>query len=73
MLSGVATVKLPIEHLFDQVEWEVLPLMGGTDVPVATHRGVLHLGALELVVYQLSDGRRVISEESLRPLIGGLD
>lgn len=64
----------PIQRLLDKVEWEELPPPDGSDppgIPIATHQGVLKIGDIEFIVYQLDDGQRVIAEESLKPLLDG--
>ena len=62
-----------IAGLLDGVEWERLsspPDGAPTDLPVATHSGVLQIGDVALRVYQLSNGHRVIDEADLAPLFG---
>jgi hypothetical protein len=68
-----------IDRILDDVEWVALdpPMCPAEDVegiPYATHRGVLRLTLMVLVVevecFRLSDGRRVISEEGMTALMG---
>lgn len=70
----------PIDVLLDAVEWKPLPRseIGRVpikieEVPVATHSGVLRLGAISVRVYQLSDGKRVIAEEDMDLLFGAAE
>lgn len=72
-------MKSPIDMMLDGVQWRPIPqeLRPGTHdgLPVATHKGELKLalpgarGELSLPVYQLSDGRRVISEEGVQKFL----
>jgi hypothetical protein len=64
--------RKPIEILMDGVLWEVLPPQPPGDIPHATHRGVLKIGDYELEVFQLSNGGRVISAESLEALFASM-
>ena len=41
-------------------------------LPTATHRGLLKLGNLEMEVYQLDDGTRIITLDSMEKFINGL-
>jgi hypothetical protein len=52
----------PIDLMFDGVAWAKLPVSGKNtdDLPHATHEGILRVGDIDIHVYQLSDGRRVI-------------
>lgn len=62
----------PIERLLDDIDWKPLPEPTEIDgLPYATHEGVLHIADIELRVYQLNTGERVIDEESLVRLCGG--
>jgi hypothetical protein len=51
----------------DDIAWEPLGprLFRKGDLPWVTHRGILKLPGLEIEVLQLSNGQRVLSEESL--------
>ena len=42
-----------------------------TDLPVATHRGDLHIGSLVIPCAVLEDGRRVLSENGIANALGG--
>lgn len=61
----------PIEKLLDECEWaEVPPPKEHGDLPYVTHSGVLRIGGVELDVYRLSDGLRIISSESFGRYLG---
>ena len=60
--------RLPIDHLLDNIKWHPI---SDTKTPVATHWGILHIGNVELRVYQLSNGQRVISQEDLLNFFNG--
>jgi hypothetical protein len=69
--------KTPIDVLLDRVNWTRISADDPATnkrvgLPVATHEGVLHLGRVALKVYKLSDGRRLISEESIRALLSAV-
>jgi hypothetical protein len=59
----------PIDMLLDGIEWKPIitdsSSIPPSDIPVATHEGILRMYGLELRVYQLSNGIRVINEEDL--------
>lgn len=59
--------KSPIEIMLDKVEWKRIYASTtlNTHIPYATHEGILNIGGIELKVYQLSTGQRVIAEEDL--------
>ena len=61
--------RTPIEMLLDGIEWKPINPDGiynlNGDLPVATHQGILHIEDIELRVYQLSDGRRVIEQQDM--------
>ena len=59
--------KSPIDIMLDKVAWKAVrrPPVYESDLPYATHEGVLQIGPLELRCYQLSDGQRVIDEASV--------
>lgn len=62
-------MKSPIEIMLDKVDWKPIKRhqeveLVDTAYPVATHSGILKIGDIELKVYQLSDGQRVIDQES---------
>lgn len=57
--------KTPIEMMLDGTEWIAIPdspdnSVTDSDIPFATHSGVLEFGGHSLRVYRLSDGRAVI-------------
>jgi len=57
-------MKSPIELMLDNVNWQPIDrnatFNADSDLPVATHEGILNVGNLSLRVYQLSNGQRVI-------------
>jgi len=59
--------KLPIDILLDQVEWKPITVRQdlSDEMPYATHQGILKVGDIEMEVVQLSNGMRVIPEQSL--------
>lgn len=66
----------PIEILLDKVEWikeKPLAVEGGSGLPHVTHTGKLKILTLELDVMQLSNGKRIISEESMGKFIKWLE
>ncbi len=64
--------KQPVDVLMDRVEWrETGAVDDGSDLPYATHEGVLRIGGITLRVAQLSDGQRVINAEDIDLLFGG--
>lgn len=61
--------KTPIEQLLDNVGWqEITGNAPDDDTLYATHSGVLSIGGINLRVYLLNDGRRVIESEDLERL-----
>lgn len=66
----------PFVGLLDRVEWKpctAVPVTGGDGLPYATHEGTLVLGPYSIHVYQLSDGKRVFSEESIKAVFGEIE
>ena len=64
-------MKSPIETLLDQVEWKETPETESVEgLPYATHEGVMRVGDFEFKCYQLSNGTRVISKESMEAFFG---
>lgn len=65
MLDGVEC-KTVVELILDEVEWVPIDGVQAEDdgIPVATHEGVLRVAGLELAVFRLSDGKRVIEKGS---------
>lgn len=57
----------PVDQILDDAKWEALPEQTPSDdgIPHATHRGELTIAGKKLVLFQLSDGRRVIEGKSL--------
>jgi hypothetical protein len=64
-------MKTPIERLFDDVAWEVLPPVDKTEGLCATHSGVLVIGDVKIPCFMLNDGRAVIEESALEQLFPG--
>jgi len=69
-------MKTPIEIMLDKVQWKPLKTdnsveLVNTGYPVATHSGVLKIGEIELKVYQLSNGQRVIDQEDIIKFLDG--
>lgn len=67
-------MAIPMDVMLDQVEWEALPLpeSGEPEGLYATHQGVLRIGVFELDVAQLSNGQRVITEESMHRFMAAM-
>ena len=63
--------KTPIEIMLDGVEYKKLDTsrIKVTDLPYATHEGILKIGEMELKVYVLNDGRRVFMFEDFEKLL----
>jgi hypothetical protein len=61
----------PIERMLNEVEYKpVAPPEEIGTLPYVTHEGIMMLGEIELEVFVLSDGRRIISEDSLVKFFG---
>lgn len=58
----------PMDALLDMLEWEAVPPPAepDPDIPYATHTGVLSFDGVELRVYQLNDGRRLLDGEDMQ-------
>lgn len=65
-------MKAPIDAMLDTVEMQPIAGWPGDSrgLPVATHRGILRIGSLELEVIQLDTGQRIITAESLERALG---
>lgn len=63
-----------IDRLLDAVAWEAVdpPPAADDGLPCATHEGRLSIGGVELMVYQLSDGRRVIEQDALLAFLASM-
>lgn len=61
-----------VDRIFDGVVFEPIADAVGTDdgVPFATHQGMLKLGAMDLRVYQLNTGVRVVDADDLAAFLG---
>jgi hypothetical protein len=60
----------PIDAMMETIQWSSIwinepPPTPEDGIPYATHEGTLNIGGFEFHCYQLSDGKRVISEESM--------
>lgn len=64
--------KTPFEVLMDGAEWRELPEPSASAASQlhATHEGILRIGGKELLVYQMSDGQRMIEEASMLNFFG---
>lgn len=65
----------PADQLMNLVQWRPIiydETMSGNNEVFATHEGELNLGGFSLKCYQLSNGKRVISSESLIPFLDAL-
>lgn len=75
---GLGAAVGGMDAMLDAVAWQAVPPPGPTEnpalagLPHVTHAGVLELGGHALTVYRLSDGRRIVAEESMRDLLAAL-
>jgi hypothetical protein len=62
----------PIEKLMEGVAWEVVQQVqaNSSDMPFATHAGILNLFGNDLRVYRLSTGQAIINADDLHALFG---
>ena len=68
----------PIDVMLDQVEWTAVPGADGmkaSEVPHATHTGILVIGPCRMMCARLSNGMAVITEDGMRQFLEwmGLD
>lgn len=66
-------MKTTIDTLLDSLEWKPEPkpeVSNNSDLPFVTHSGLLRLNGVQLKVYQLSSGERVIDADDLQELFG---
>lgn len=66
--------KLPIDALLDQAEWVEVVRDGPpteSDLPYATHSGVLRIGTCELKCYRLNTGEAIFDADDLIRFFGG--
>jgi hypothetical protein len=66
-------MKSPIEQVLDGVEWNPVttePENPDSDLPYATHAGVLTIGALELRCYRLNTGMAVFDADDVKRFFG---
>lgn len=65
----------PVDVMMNSIEWQEIESSFAfrldDGVPYATHEGKLNIGGFEFECYQLSNGARVISEESLMAWLEG--
>jgi hypothetical protein len=62
----------PVEKLLESVAWKPLDNNEAeTDLPCATHSGVLEINGLKLRCYTLNDGRRIFDAEDIHALLDG--
>ena len=60
------------DHLFDGVNWVQIPAPPDhSEVPYATHEGILRFANLNIRVYQLSTGQRVLDGRDIDALLLG--
>lgn len=65
--------KSPIEMMLDSVNMSAVEITTercNSDLPHVTHTGVLTIEGKELEIVQLSNGQRVINQESLMEFFG---
>lgn len=62
----------PIEKLLDSITYVPTNFVKETDsdLPYATHEGILKLGEVEIKVVQLSNGQRIIPQGELEKIFG---
>ncbi len=70
--------KTPAETLLDRVEWRETNIQASevkdeSDLPCATHEGVLELGDMKLRCYRLSNGQTIINADDMNEFFGILD
>ena len=65
-------MKLPIDRMLSQIEWQKVDHIPPDtySLPYVTHCGVLVIGDINLKVYQLNNGKRIIDEEDLNRFLG---
>ena len=67
--------KTPIEALLEQVDWK--PTGGAaehqeSDLPYATHEGIVKIGDMELRCYQLNTGQVILNADDVHKFFGGV-
>jgi hypothetical protein len=61
----------PVEILLNQVDWQpVTPPDEIDGEPYAMHSGILNLGTMEMRVFQLNNGQRIILKEDFERFFG---
>lgn len=60
----------PIDYLMDSLEWTPVPdqqrAQAESNLPYATHRGVLTIGDMSLGCYRLNTGQAVIDGDDMQ-------
>ena len=60
-----------MDDILNNLTWEPVGWSGEpSDLPHVTHRGILRIGNQELECFQLSNGQRIFTEESLMKFFG---
>jgi len=62
----------PTDAMWERVEWKPVPGADGvevSDVPHATHTGVLEIGPCRIDCARLSNGMAVITEDGLKQFL----
>lgn len=70
-------MSIPVEMMFDGVEWTAveppsLEVQAEDGLPYPTHEGELEIMGVKLDVLTLSNGQRIITEESMCRLFGSM-
>jgi hypothetical protein len=67
----MTTPRTPFAAMLDALDWQPAgPEPDPDGLPTVTHRGVLTIAGVELHVFRLSDGRRVVDPTNLARLLG---
>jgi len=69
-MNDLYEITTPIEKL-NSIEWKkVEELCNDSNLPYATHHGVMRLLDMELKCYRLNDGRTIIDADDMRKFFG---
>lgn len=60
----------PIEKMLESIDFKPVENTPSGDLPYVTHEGMLKIGEIEVRVYQLNDGQRIIQKEDFERLFG---
>ena len=60
----------PINAKFDDVAKSIIASKATEPLPIATHKGFMHVGDVDLECYVLEDGRRVFNKKGMAKAIG---